>query len=441
MTLPESTLSAATVQTRIRKRIVSAIVNYLSSLRQFSRNARLYLLGSFLMGVNFHTFQLLLNLYLKETGLAEGAIGSVISSRAVGMTLMALPAAIVFSRTRLKPALVVVSLLFALFSLGLIAADSVNMLRLASALTGGAFAFLFVASGPFFMRNSSKVERTHLFAASFGVMILAGMIGSLGAGNMVDMLGRIAGNAADGYRYTMAGAIGLGLLSIIPFSLIKSSRPSKEESTISLSLKQFRSRWRHYFRFSFANFLLGMGAGLIIPFLNLYFKDRFHQSPSEIGSFYFAVQFSMLAGAMAGPVLAGRMGLVRTIVFTQLASIPFMLTLSHSYILWLAAIAFVVRGGLMNLGVPIVTNFAMEMSEKQEQGLMNALLKISWTSAWMISAAVGGLCIEAYGYTTTMDIAVLLYLASSAVFFVFFRQSETKGDGGSGWTMIRQNTV
>ncbi|MEE8404996.1 MAG: hypothetical protein V3S17_06365, partial [candidate division Zixibacteria bacterium] len=74
------------------------VVSYLATLRMFSRNARLYLIGSFLMGVNFHVFQLLLNLYLKELGFVESQIGLVISARALGATLLAIPVAIILSR-------------------------------------------------------------------------------------------------------------------------------------------------------------------------------------------------------------------------------------------------------------------------------------------------------------------------------------------------------
>ena len=45
-----------------------------------------------------------------------------------------------------------------------------------------------------------------------------------------------------------------------------------------------------------------------------------------------------------------------------------MLVLSYSYVLWLAVVAFLVRGGLMNLGVPITTNLAMELSDKDDRG-------------------------------------------------------------------------
>ena len=78
-------------------KLKGGVADYWHHIRLFSRNARLYLIGSFLMGVNFHVFQLLLNLYLKELGFDESQIGFVVSSRAIGMTIIAIPAAILMS--------------------------------------------------------------------------------------------------------------------------------------------------------------------------------------------------------------------------------------------------------------------------------------------------------------------------------------------------------
>ena len=84
--------------------------DYWSHVKLFSRNARLYLFGAFLLGVNYEFFQLLLNLYLKELGFGESSIGIVNSSRAIGMSLMAIPAALLLSRISLKPVLLVAGL-------------------------------------------------------------------------------------------------------------------------------------------------------------------------------------------------------------------------------------------------------------------------------------------------------------------------------------------
>ncbi len=414
-------------------------VDYLKHIKLFSKNARLYLLGSFLIGVNFHVFNLLLNLYLKEYGYVEGDIGMVISARAVGMTMIALPAAILLSRIRLKPILIGSSILFAIFSFFITSSQQLIFLIGASLLAGMSFSFYRVAAAPFYMRNSTQTERTHLFSVSFGMMLLSGMAGSLGSGKLVTYLSELTGDIILGYQYTMYLGIFIGLLSLIPFMMIKASKPSAEENKIIFSKGQFKRRGTFYFKVTISNFMVGAGAGLIIPFLNLYFRDRFNLSPDLIGFYYFIVQFSMLIGSLSGPVLAKKFGLVRTVVVTQFASIPFMLMLSYTYFLPLAFAAFVIRGGLMNLGVPIVTNLGMELSDKKEQGLVNALLMISWTSAWMVSAAIGGELIEKYGYTFTMNITVFLYVLSSITFYLFFRKVESKTTGSPKWVISREN--
>lgn len=181
------------------------------------------------------------------------------------------------------------------------------------------------------------------------------------------------------------------------------------------------------------NFLVGIGAGLIIPFLNLYFKDRFNLQPDVIGLFFLAVSASMFLGTLSGPLLARKFGLVRSVVFTQLASLPFMVALAYTNHVELAFAAFVIRGGLMNLNAPISSHLAMEMSEERERPLVNALLMISWTASWMIAVAVGGELVERYGFTLVLNIAAGLYLVSSVLYYYFFKDIEKRREDDSGW--------
>jgi predicted MFS family arabinose efflux permease len=144
----------------------------------------------------------------------------------------------------------------------------------------------------------------------------------------------------------------------------------------------------------------------------------------------------MLIGILIGPVLSKKIGLVRTVVLTQLASIPFMLVLSFSHFLPLVVFAFVIRAGLMNIGVPLITNLGMELSKKSEQGLVNAILMVAWTFSWMVSAAVGGILIENYGYSFTINITISIYILSSLLFYFLFRGVETNKDGSGKWSII-----
>lgn len=92
----------------------------------------------------------------------------------------------------------------------------------------------------------------------------------------------------------------------------------------------------------------------------------------------------------------------------------------------------------MNLGVPLVTNLGMEMAEKEEHGLVGALLMVGWTSSWMVSTAVGGMLIEHYGYTFTMNLTIAVYMLSTLIFFRMFRRSEVKNVDGPGYKFVRE---
>ncbi len=418
---------------------LGVVREYLDAVKLFSRNIRLYLFGSFLMGLNFHVFVLLLNLYLRDLGFTEGDIGQVLSMRAVGMTIIAIPAAILIARVRLKPILLTASVLFAIFSFFITTAEEFYLLLTFSLLSGMSFAFYRVAGGPFFMRNTGKIERTHVFSMSFGMMVLAGMVGSFFAGRTAELLGSWTGDIVLGYRYTLYLGIAMSLLSLVPFALIKAAKPSAEERQLNVSLGIIKQRWRQYFKITFANFIVGLGAGLIIPFLNLYYRDRFGLTADTIGDYYAILGIGTFTGSIVGPILASRLGLVRTVVMTQLASIPFMLILAHSYVLPLVVVAFVLRGGLMNMGVPITHNLGLELTEEHEHGLVNALLTVAWTSSWMFSAAIGGELIERFGYALTMDITIALYVISSLVYYWFFRNIEYRSSESRRWEIARED--
>jgi len=433
MAIKLSDQNEAQVKVTVYGRLRSTLNSYLASVRLFSRNSRLFLIGSFLIGFNFAVFELLLNLYLKELGFAEGDIGYVQSSRAMGMTLIAIPAAMILSRVKLKPLLLVCGVLLTIFSYCLSTWTQFEYLIGFGLMVGMTFAFFRVAAGPFYMSNSTPAERTHLFSFSFATYLLSGMLGSYGAGNMVTLMAEQTGDIVLGYQYTLYAGLGIGALAMIPLSMIKAGAPSAEENRINLNWEQFRRRGGFYFKIGFVNFIVGVGAGLIIPFLNLYFRDRFNLAPDQIGSYFIILQFAMLAGTLCGPLLTPRLGLVRTIVVTQLASIPFMVVLSYAHSLYLAVPAFIIRGALMNMGVPVNTNFCMELCDKSEQGLVNALMMISWTSSWMVSVAIGGEIIEKYGYTVVLNISAVLYVFSTWAYYSFFSKVEKRHPAGNGW--------
>jgi len=67
--------------------------------------------------------------------------------------------------------------------------------------------------------------------------------------------------------------------------------------------------------------LVGLGASLIIPFMNLYFKDIFALPGPQIGLIYTFGQLATAAGMLLVPLVVRRLGKVRTVVITELFSL------------------------------------------------------------------------------------------------------------------------
>lgn len=398
--------------------------DYIEHVKLFSRNARLFMAGTFFFGFAIGTHWVLLNLYFRETGLSESIIGRILSFEALGTVLMAIPAAILAGRVRLKWMLVAAAISTTVVSALLVLIRSEALLYLVALFLGASFIVHHVISAPFFMRNSTPKERIYLFGLNYSLEILTSVIGVAFGGWLARELGESLGSDLLGLRYTLLGASGFLLLAAVPYLFIHSPTPPPEEREGVRFWKMKRPAILA--RLVTPTFVLGMGAGLIIPFLNLYFRDRFDLGTDAIGRVFAVSQGLTAFGFMIGPVFAKRFGMIQTVVAAELLSIPFFITLAFTPNLELAIVAFWFRGALMNMNHPISRNFAMEAVEVKQQAFTNAALEMAWSISWVVSTQVGGILIENYGFKTPMLITVGFYLVSSYLYWYFFHDFERK---------------
>jgi predicted MFS family arabinose efflux permease len=399
------------------------LVEYLGNLRRISSEARWFLLGSLLIGMAWSTFMLLLNLYLKERGFLEADIGRVLSSSSLGAALMTFPAVLLAKQMSARTLLVAASFGAAAAWVWQTHAADVVALMASALVVGMMLSFGRVISSPFLMKYSTPAERSHAFSLSFGAMLSAGLIAHLGAGSLHRVLTGVAGSSVAAYRWVLLMACGAAALAMFAYGRIPAA-VVVQRSTKRLWRELLPTNWRLLFRLTFPFFLVGSGAGLVIPFLNLYFRDRFDLSTQMIGVYYGLVTTSMLIGVMLGPELARRFGMVRTIVATEIASLPFMVTLAFTYNLPLATVAFLARGALMNLGVPIANNYMMERVDVRDRLLANSWSMMAWALSWALMTGLGGWMIEHWGFELPLLVASGLYAVASTMYWTFFRRQE-----------------
>ena len=410
--------------------IKDSVKNYLAHVKLFTRDVRFYLGGTFCMGFSTAVLYLVYNLYLKQLGYGESVMGQVLFFIGLGTVITALPAAMAADRFRLKKVMITASLINGLSMILLAFVSDMRLLYLAAMVAGGGWTVHFVVASPFFMRNSGRTERTHLFGVNFALDWTAGLFGALIGGYIPKLLLSHNVPLISGYRVSLILGAAMALGSAFFYMMIRSPKPPKIR----------RLNWRKYIQGQSYNltiklgapqFLTGLGAGLVIPFLNIYFANRFQLDSASIGRIFSIGQVFTVIGFLAGPVLAKRFGLLKTVAFSQIASIPFFLVLAFSYYLPGAVIAFWFRGSLMNMSWPLFNNFAMEKVAPEYQAGTNSLMSLFWNISWMLSSFAGGRLIEHYGFTPVMLITIALYISVFFALFAFFRNDFAIGKAES----------
>jgi MFS family permease len=172
--------------------------------------------------------------------------------------------------------------------------------------------------------------------------------------------------------------------------------------------------------------LIGSGAGLVIPFMNLYFKNRFTCSSGQIGTFFSIAQVFTALAALAAPAVARRFGKLRTAVASELLSLPFLVTLGGERHLGVAVGAFWLRATFMQASTPLLQAFVMEVLPHELRARSTSLNNMVWNLGWAVSATLAGVIIEHFGYAVPFYLTATLYLTAALTFYRAFRgTSET----------------
>ncbi|MBU1082409.1 MAG: MFS transporter, partial [Spirochaetes bacterium] len=296
----------------------------------------------------------------------------------------------------------------------------------ASVFLAGAMSTVFqVSAGPFFMRNSGERERMHLFSLNGALSMGTGLVGSLLGGGLKDGLVALGSGELFAYRAGLLVGAGFVLASVAPFSRIEPVPIDGRVPATRLRRLEGIDVWL-WIKLIFPGFLVGMGAGLTIPYLNLYFKNVFGMSDSAIGAAVAAGQIATFAGMAAGPAIAKRLGKPRAVFITQALSVPLILVLGWVRALPLALLAYLARQVLMNMSTPIQENFSLELVPPERQSLMNAVKMLSWTGSWTIAARISGELIYRGGFATSFALTASLYALSTVCYRAFFLSKAAK---------------
>ena len=411
----------------------------LRSYRDLPRNIHLLFLLEFSLSLIHIAFILVLNIYLRKQGFSDPEIASFNSLRFIGALAFALPLGIYIRGKKLKPFFILASAIVPTTSILII--ESIHylilpLIQLAFLSWGFGMMLMRVCSLPFIIRNTTADNSTEALSLTAATWSLSTIVSGL----IISGLDWISYVKIGSWSVTFNEQAILWIITVIGagsigFSLKISEHNHRDTGRNNDLFSLHKSYdWHLIFKAISPLILISIGAGLTIPFVNLFFNSIFGFTASEfslLGSFTALLVFIF---SLLVPFLRKKYGYWMTIIVVQSLAIICLIIMSlmelyatYSFALIIAVAAYILRQPLMHMAHPASNELMMNYVGKKNQELISALSSSLWSASWFISAKVfEWLRLLQYQYYEIFLITAALYTFGVILFTFLIRDYEEK---------------
>ncbi|MDK8190750.1 MFS transporter [Paenibacillus sp. UMB7766-LJ446] len=423
-----------------------------AEIRGWSRNIQLFFLASILYQIGNGMFSVLYNLYIQGLGYNDTMNGQIVSIQSLATAIMFVPIGLCgdfFSRKRL---LITGALFSGIFLIGRsfdYSASGLIWFAVFSGLFAGVFQVLAI---PFLAENVKKSQRLKMFSYYSSLVLASQVLGSLGGGVFADLLHTAGLAKVTGLQTVLFVGGAATLVAFIPMLFVSEDKKapqadtpvqpvtesapsaadgkqgvvhSAEQDSKNDTLSQKKDS-RLIGQFVITQLLIGFGSGLVVPYLNLYFTNRFSVSLSAMSLLISLGQIMTIVSMLIGPTLAAKVGSVRAVVIFQVMSLPFLLLTGFTNLLLIASVSFLFRQALMNAANPIQSAILVDRVSDKRRGIANSLMQTAFMIGWATMGPVQSYLVTTYGtywgYAITFSITGSLYVISSLMYYMMFKE-------------------
>ena len=355
-------------------------------------------------------FFLILNIYLAKQGFSDPEIANFISYRFLAVMLLAFPLGFYIKGKPLKPFFILGSLGVPTVAIALVLAIQYGLyhyLPTLFILWGVVFTLFQVSSLPYVMRNTSVANQSHAISLNYATH----SFGTILSGIMIFGFGQFMREMDEGVILLFISALGfVGVYYLLKMK-VDVVIPVKK----GLQWKSYD--WGLLLKAIVPTIIIAIGAGLTIPFINLFFFHNF-----QIDSKGFAViggVASILVAflALLVPNVKNKLGFKKGITYTQTTAVLALIALatteffaSYWWALPVAVLCFWVRTPLMNMAAPMTSELTMNYVGKKNQEMLSAIMAAIWSGSWFFSSQIfRHLKAEGLPYAYIFYITAVLY--------------------------------
>jgi MFS family permease len=406
-----------------QSRIKQTLSKYASRVRLFKPNARFYLLNVIMSGVSIGVFRLLFNFYALSLGFDEALLGRLITTSSLTSLLAALPMGYFADLFGRKRSLILSSALVSFAIIGMVLFPFEPAFYALNVVLGIAQSLAGITMAPFLMENSGDEERTYLFSFGQGLQMLSSSLGTWLGGYLPGWMGtwqNVPAMDSTAYAWSLTVVAGMYSLGVVPLLFLRRNRIVGEARSVFAPIQYALEEPKLLGQLILPMLITSIGAGLIMPFMNVFFRTVHDQPDPVIGTLFAWGSLAMGVGLFIAPPLAERFGKIQVVVVTQALSVPFLIILGFAPWFWMSALAYYVRLALMNMSNPVYQTFVMERVDPSARATVASLTSMAWSVGWAFSPMVSGYLQVNYGFGPPFIGTISLYIAAITMYWAFF---------------------
>ena len=412
--------------------------NLIRSYWNLPRMIHMLIMLEFTLSLIHVAFILVLNIFLRKQGFSDPEIASFNSLRFIGALAFALPLGIYIRGKKLKPFFILAALIVPLTSALIIESvyrEIISLIKLSFLLWGIGMMLMRVCSLPFIIRNTSSDNSTEALSLSASTWSLA----TIFSGIIISSLDWVNNFSLGKWilyfneRSILWIITFFGVSSIFfALSITEKEHDSSDKDANIISLYK-NYDWKIIIKALSPLIMISIGAGLTIPYVNLFFNSVFNLSSSEFSILGSITAFLVFTFSLLVPSIRKKYGYWLTIVVVQALSICCLVVMAlmelyvtYSFALIVALIAYIFRQPLMHMAHPASNELLMNYVGKRNQELISALSSSLWSASWFISAKVfEWLRLLDFQYYEIFLITAGLYIVGNILFALLIREYES----------------
>ena len=372
-------------------------------------------------------FFLILNIYLAKKGFSDPEIANFISYRFLAVMLLAFPLGIYIKGKPLKPFFMIGGLGVPIVAIVLVLLVHYALYEYLPALFilwGVVFTLFQVCSLPYLMRNTIIENQSHAISLNYAT----NSFGTIFSGFIIFGAGQFMREFDEGKIL-----LGISILGFIGVYYILKMKVDVVESV------KERLQWKSYdwvllMKAIVPTLIIAVGAGLTIPFINLFFFHNFQIDSSGFVVIGGIASILVAILSLLVPNLKSKLGFQKGITYVQTIAVIALVALATTEFFkdywWglpLAIMCYWVRTPLMNMAAPMTSELTMNYVGEKNQEMLSAIIAAIWSGSWFFSSQIFRfLKAEGLPYAHIFYITAVLYAFGVFMYSLLIKDYERK---------------